>query len=163
MSNRELLGARIPPELKKLVDADPRSNQDIVEAALWAEFGGRKKSALEAKKDHKLDQLEAIDASIESEKKERRRVQEQVDAIDAQIERIEEEGPVYEDDLVELLDDFANSRAVFPRYKSEVTDISETHAKSLKQVISDIKDYAETHDYDIDDDRWTDDFGDGIL
>lgn len=163
MSDRELLGARIPPELKRLVDADERDNQQVVEAALWNEFGGRKKSALESKKEHKLDQLEAIDASIEAEKKERRRVQEQVDAIDAQIEQIEQEGPVYEDDLIAFLDNFANSRAVFPRFKSDVEEIATEHNKSLKQVISDVKDYAEAHEYDIDDDRWTDDFGDGIL
>lgn len=159
----ERLVAEIDPELKTLVDKDTRTNRQVVEAALWSEFGGRKKSALEAKRDHKLEQAKAIEASIESEKDDYNRVMSEVDALDAQIEKMEQEGPVYEEDIEAFLDNFAGSRAVFPRFKSEVEDIGTEHNKSLKQVISDIKDYAEEHEYDIEADRWTDAYGDGIL
>jgi len=105
MSDEVMMGVRLPRELKNLVDADSRTNQEVVRAALWREFGGRKKSALEAKKEHKLQQLEAIKAEIESERDDLERVRQEVEAIDSQIEKVEANAVAYEDFLGDVLDD----------------------------------------------------------
>lgn len=47
MSERVQIGPRIPAELKRLMDADGRTIDEIVEAALWTEFGGERDGALE--------------------------------------------------------------------------------------------------------------------
>lgn len=89
--NEVELFTRIPEELKDLVDADSRANKEVVKAALWSEFGGRKKSALEAKKQHKLEQLQAIEKEIEAERKDKNRVRSEIEALEAKIERMDEE------------------------------------------------------------------------
>jgi chromosome segregation ATPase len=67
--NLERLVAEIPSELKELVDADPRTNKEIVEASLWREFGGERKAAL----DRRIEEKERRVSMIESEKNERER------------------------------------------------------------------------------------------
>lgn len=92
MSQDEIqLKVRVPEDLKDLVDADSRNNKEVVKAALWNEFGGRKKSALEAKKQHKEEQMQAIQNEIEAEREDKRRVQQEIEAIQAKIERMDEE------------------------------------------------------------------------
>jgi len=70
VSDKSQVKVYLPDELHQLLNADSRSNSEAVEAALWSEFGGRKKSALEAKKESKLDQAKAIKASIETDQEE---------------------------------------------------------------------------------------------
>lgn len=60
MSEEVMLSGRVPEELKKLVDADPRTNQEIIQAALWKEFGGKRQSVVEQQIDHKQEQLKSI-------------------------------------------------------------------------------------------------------
>jgi septal ring factor EnvC (AmiA/AmiB activator) len=67
--DRCMLSARVPEELKELVDVDPRTNQEIVEAALWREFGGEKKGSLE----RRIEEKKRRESIIESEKNERDR------------------------------------------------------------------------------------------
>lgn len=92
MSGQEVqLKVRVPDDLKDLVDADSRNNKEVVKAALWSEFGGRKKSALEAKKQHKLEQLQAIEKEIQAEREDKQRVRSEVEALESKIERMDEE------------------------------------------------------------------------
>jgi len=65
----ERLVAEIPGDLKRLVDADERTNKEIVEAALWREFGGERKAAL----DRRIEEKERRVSMIQSEKNERER------------------------------------------------------------------------------------------
>lgn len=77
MSNDvEMLSARIPSELKRLVDVDGRTNQQVVEAALWREFGGERKAAIERRIEEKENRINII----EREKNERKRELEQENA-----------------------------------------------------------------------------------
>jgi len=67
--DEERLVAEIPSELKGLVDQDSRTNKEIVQAALWREFGGQRMSALERRIEEKQRRV----SMIESEKNERQR------------------------------------------------------------------------------------------
>jgi len=71
---REMLSGRIPSELKRLVDADSRTNQEIIEAALWREFGGERIGAVERRIEEKERRL----SMVKTERKERSREEEQI-------------------------------------------------------------------------------------
>jgi len=78
---RERLVAEIPSELKALVDADERTNREIVEAALVTEFGGEKKAAIE----RRIEQRKQRISLLESEKNERSR---EIEEEEEEIERL---------------------------------------------------------------------------
>jgi len=99
------LKVRVPDELKDLVDADQRNNKEVVKAALWSEFGGRKKSALEAKKQHKIEQLQAIEREIDKEREDKERVRSEVEALEAKIEKMDEEKVSRQEFVDSLLDE----------------------------------------------------------
>lgn len=67
--DRVMLSGRVPDELKRLVDADGRANQEVLEAALWREFGGQRKGAVE----RRIEEQKRKISLIESERNERDR------------------------------------------------------------------------------------------
>lgn len=64
-----MLSGRVPEELKRLVDADERDNQDVLRAALWREFGGERLAPIERRIEEKKDRI----GMIERERNERNR------------------------------------------------------------------------------------------
>jgi len=64
-----MLSGRVPEELKELVDADRRDNQEIMRAALWREFGGERQADI----DRRIEEKERRISMIKSEKNERER------------------------------------------------------------------------------------------
>lgn len=88
--DRDMIAGRVPTELKKLVDADQRSNQDVLEAALWREYGGEKLGAL----DRRIEEQKQYIAMKESQYNERGReledAREELEALKAKRERVEE-------------------------------------------------------------------------
>lgn len=64
-----MIGVRIPAELKALVDADRRTNQEVVEAALWTEFGGESKGAV----DRRINEIDRRIEAVETERQNRDR------------------------------------------------------------------------------------------
>ena len=88
-SDEERLVAEIPSELKRLVDADERNNKEVVQAALWREFGGERVSALERRIEQKEKRVALIKdekAGIEAELKEE---QQELEALRAKKEEKE--------------------------------------------------------------------------
>jgi len=80
----ERLVAEIPSDLKALVDADQRTNKEVVQAALWREFGGERKGPLERRIEEKKRRI----SMIESEKNEREReLQEERNELEALEEK----------------------------------------------------------------------------
>lgn len=74
--NTEMLSSRVPQELKDLVDADSRSNQEVVRAALWREFGGQRAGELKVRieeKEKRIDQVEEERSQRTSELEELRK------------------------------------------------------------------------------------------
>jgi beta-phosphoglucomutase-like phosphatase (HAD superfamily) len=87
----ERLVAEIPTELKELVDADRRTNKEVVEAALWREFGGERKGALERRIEEKRRRI----SMLESERNERDREideeKQELAALEQKYEAVESE------------------------------------------------------------------------
>jgi chromosome segregation ATPase len=74
----------LPPDVKALLDADERSNSDVVESALVAEYGGEKKAAIE----RRVEEKERRIATIESERNERQR---EIDELRDEIESLKQQ------------------------------------------------------------------------
>lgn len=72
-NGEQMLSVRVPEELKSLVNADDRTNQEVVRAALWREFGGERKAAI----DRRIEEMENRIGMIERERNERERELEQ--------------------------------------------------------------------------------------
>lgn len=97
----EMLSARVPKELKDLVDADSRSNQEVVRAALWREFGGERLGDIErriAEKEKRMsmisDEVKERESQIAEIRKELRALQskkkEKKDQKQSKIEQAKE-------------------------------------------------------------------------
>lgn len=128
-------------DLHRLLESDSRDKQDIVEAALWEHFGGRKASALESKLQHKRDQLAAVEKEIQSEQADRDRIQREIEQIEARLDSLEDAGDHYEDDLGTVLDELEEGERnrVIPAL---VEDIADSHGKTAKTVWEDTRDMA---------------------
>jgi len=77
----ERLVAEIPSELKALVDADKRTNRDVVEAALWREFGGERVGALERRIEEKESRLNLVRREKKERDREETEIEEELDAL----------------------------------------------------------------------------------
>ena len=132
----------IDDDLWELLDADHRSKKQIVQAALWEHFGGRKKSALEAKLEHKRDQLTAIQNEIEAEMEDRDRVEREINAIQNRIEELDDASEAYGSDLDEVLDATESGEREMRIIPATLEDIATRHGKDPDQVHQDIKDRA---------------------
>lgn len=89
--DREMLGARVPSELKQLVDADPRTNQEIVEAALWREFGGKRKGAIERRIDELRERKSVIQSEVDARQEELDELGELIESLRQDLESAEED------------------------------------------------------------------------
>lgn len=81
MTNRETLAVEISPELKRLVDADERYNREVVETALWREFGGHRKGALEARIEEQENRVTMISNEIDTRHDELEREQRKLESL----------------------------------------------------------------------------------
>jgi len=159
--DEERLHAWVPKSLKRLMDADDRSIKEVVTAALWQEYGGKRKSALEAQKEQKEIRLESVRDEIEVLREEEAELEREVRNLEEAIETAEDDMG-YEDDVKALFNEFANSRAVLPRFRSDAKDIADEHGKSLAEIEQDLKELGEESDYEIAEERWTDRMGSGL-
>lgn len=82
--DRVPLPIEVPKKLKRLVDADTRFNREVVEAALWKEYGGHGKTGIQ----QRITELEKRKTLIEHEIEERR---EELQQVDVQIESLRDE------------------------------------------------------------------------
>lgn len=91
MGNEErvMLSARVPEELKKLVDADERNNQEVLEAALWREFGGQRKGAVERRIEEQKRKISLIESERNERKRELEEERQRLEALEAKREKIE--------------------------------------------------------------------------
>ena len=89
MSDREMLGVRVPDDLKALVDADDRTNQEIVEAALWREYGGERQSALERRIEEKKRRISMIESERNERNRELNEMQDELEALESKLDATE--------------------------------------------------------------------------
>jgi len=137
-----MLGARIDETLKRLVDADPRSNQDVVARALWNEFGGERKSAIETRIEHKNHRINQIQSEIEDLEGELEEIKSEKAALEDQLEGIGDRKQAYRDALDSILD-AAESGERKKRITPEMlNDVATEHAKDPEDIHEDIIDRA---------------------
>ncbi len=94
----------IDDELWDMMDVDRRTKKEIVETALWEHYGGRKKTSLEAKLEHKKNERKAVKQSIEAEEEQLERVDREIRAIETKIEKFDKTEDAYYSALDDLLD-----------------------------------------------------------
>ena len=128
-----MLSARVSPELKRFVDADERDNQEVIRAALWQEFGGEKKAAL----DRRIEEVETRISVIKREKNERERELEELssdlESLKAKMETTqskEESRREFIDSRLEALQDV---RGVIDETHPTVEALAREHYQSDKR------------------------------
>lgn len=135
----EMLGARIDPDLKRLVDADPRNNQDVVSAALWDEFGGKRRSAIEVRIEHKDRRISQIESEIEDLQEEKAAVERERESLTRQLEEMEESTERYKNQLDSLLGRKESGEFEGRIIPATLTDIAQEHGKDPEAVYEEIK------------------------
>lgn len=149
-SSWEWLGARIPSTLKRLVDADPRDNQDVVEAALWREFGGERRSALETRIRHKDQRVEQIEAEIADLQEELRTVEKEREALVGQLDELETDRDAFESALEDVLDGLETGEParVFSEH-GVIEQLAEQHDTTPTDLMTDLKHRAAEQGRDL--------------
>ena len=89
MSELDRLVAEIPEELKALVDSDQRTNREVVEAALWREFGGERMGALERRIEEKERRISMVQSERNERERELQEMQDELQALRAKRESAE--------------------------------------------------------------------------
>lgn len=145
MSSEVQLKVRVPPELKKLVDADTRTNKEVVRSALWEHFGGKKKSALEAQKEHKRQRLQALDQERESLNETREQLLSQITSLDTKIDTMQSEDEAYHSACDELLADL-EAKEINRLVPTLCEDVADTYGKEPETVWEDCKHRAAEQD-----------------
>lgn len=83
----DMLSARVPSELKDLVDADSRSNQEVVRAALWREFGGKRVGDLERRMKEKERRISVVREERERRESELSELQKELNALQEKYDK----------------------------------------------------------------------------
>ena len=104
MSDDVLLAGRVSEELKRLVDADERANQDVIAAALYTEFGGLREGALERRVTEQENRVAMIKKEIEDRKQELEEEVEELERREEKLESVREKQEEYKDQLADVAD-----------------------------------------------------------
>jgi len=145
---RVMLSARVPAELKRMVDADRRNNQEVLEAALWREFGGKKKGLIETQIDRKAEQLDSITSERDELDSEASRLRTELEALRQRLDEVEETDS-YEDSLRSLLEGIENGGGhIWPDH-NDVGELANMSGQSPGDVIEDARRLAASEDMDI--------------
>lgn len=129
----EMLSTRVPPELKDLVDADSRPNQEVVRAALWREFGGKRKGDLERRIDEKERRINVVEDELEGREDELDELNRELHTLrDKYEEKVEEE----EETLAEAIEALDGARLVpdNPAVQNWAEKVDMTPAELINEV-----------------------------
>jgi len=136
--SEKMLSARVPEELHDLINADRRTNQEIVKAALWREFGGERMGALERRVEEKKRRV----SMLESEKNERQREldqeQQELEAIQTKLENVEDQKEQQRQDVADAAADLVAGDAPIdtenPAVKAKAGDIGVEPAELVEEM-----------------------------
>lgn len=103
MTEREKLGVEIPRRLKRMVERDSRFNYEVVEAALWREFGGRDNAAIQRRYQFQKQRVENLKEARDGYEEELQEEQELLEEIKAEMEAENERLQRVLDDAEEAL------------------------------------------------------------
>lgn len=140
---KTMLGARVPEDLKRFVDTDPRNNQEVVEAALWNEFGGRRRGALERRLEHKEQRIAQTQREIEELEQELQILQQERDALQEKLDVVDEATDAYLNDLDAVLDGLEDGglARVFDEH-GRVQELADDHDRTPTALMDDLKERA---------------------
>lgn len=94
-----MLSGRVPEELKRLVDADKRDNQDVLQAALWREYGGEREGALKRRLEEKRRRRTIVKEERESRDNELDEIDRDIEALEAKLEQSEGKSQAKKEEL----------------------------------------------------------------
>jgi chromosome segregation ATPase len=140
----ERLIAEIPGELKNLVDADGRTNREVVEAALWREFGGHRKAALERRIEEKQRRVEMIQSEKEQREQELESERTELEALRAKMESVEERADKQQAEIQRVVEKLSDA----PR--DPENPAIQKHAKELGITPEELVDELPENDGDSD-------------
>ena len=109
--SEETIAARIPPELKRIVDAHPNTNKDIITKALWREFGGEDKSVVKHEIQEKKDEIAMLEQQIKDREERIQEKRQKLKALNAKLGEIKEEETEEEIHREELIQSLKSSEA----------------------------------------------------
>jgi DNA repair exonuclease SbcCD ATPase subunit len=138
VSDKNQVKVYLPEELHSLLNADSRSNSEAVEAALWAEYGGQKKAAIEVRLENKRTQLEAAKGTLEDERANVAELREEVSRLEAMVEKTEAQEDQY-DDLLESLESELYDGANITESRGKVQEAANMKGIDTAEVILELK------------------------
>lgn len=98
MSEKKQVKVYLPEEQYEMLSRRQRSNSEIVEAALWSEFGGRKKESLERR-------IEELDNRISNTVTERNERDREIEQYRSEKETLQQKLSTIEEQESELMQD----------------------------------------------------------
>jgi chromosome segregation ATPase len=99
-----MFSGRVPAELKQLVDADPRDNQEVLKAALWREMGGERMASLERRIEEKKDRINMIEREKNERERELAQERDELEALELKLDKEESKESELMQDVKEKLE-----------------------------------------------------------
>ncbi len=156
MSGKSQVKVYLPDELHALLNADSRSNSEAVEAALWAEYGGQKKAAIEVRLENKRNELEAAKTTLEDDRKNVVELREEVERLERMADTVEDKDEQRLEDIDEILDEMVQTgRNLWPESNSVERIAAEHYNADRERAFEEIKARAEDRDLNIPDEQFT--------
>lgn len=149
MSEGVMLSARVPEELKDLVDADGRANQEVVRAALWREFGGERKSDIQRRIEEKENRVSMIRREKNERDRELEREQNELEALRSKLDAVEQQGGQIESELDEILDQMETEGTHYYPNNGDVTSLATEAGTDAADIIHRLKKRAVEQERDI--------------
>lgn len=112
----------------------------------------------DAVREHRIQQLRS---EIESNRAQVESKESELEHLLSAKERASAREDEYESRVKSIGDEFAESHRVFPTFRPDASEAADEFGKQLAEVADDIRAYVEEN-YEIDDSRWTDSYGDGM-
>lgn len=154
MSDRVMLGVRIDPTLKQMIDADPRTNEEVASAALWDEFGGRRKAAVEKRIEHKDRRIAQIKDEIADLESELSAVEQERLSLQNKLEEMQGSDEQYQEDIDDLLDKMIDlGMSLYPDH-TRVDDVATDHNRDAVDIVDDLQERADERDLGLPEHRF---------
>jgi predicted nuclease with TOPRIM domain len=140
MSDKERvqIGPRIPKNLKKMLDGDERPNHEIIEAALWREYGGKKKRLVETQIERKREQLHSIKEEREGLAEEEQSLESEIMALKERLDTLEGKSDALATDLDDILDRMEDGEHMWPD-AGPIEEASAAHGLADTDVLERLK------------------------
>jgi len=156
-----MLSSRQPPEIKRAVEADPRSNQEVIEDALRRHLGTDKTAILEMRLDHRQCEREMLARERDELNQRIQQLDEEIEYIERQISDLKSTQAKYDTEIDEILDSMADSgTSVFVGH-GRIRRLAERKSLEQQTVIADLKERAEQRGLDIPEAQFEDGYNGG--